>query len=55
MIYMTFAECLSWLNSTIITPFFNFSLPFWGGVTFGAVVVAIFGLPLIVKLYRKLF
>lgn len=55
MIFMTIADYLSWLNANLITPLFNFVLPFWGGVTFGSIVVAIFGLPLIVLAYKKFF
>lgn len=44
---------LSWISSNLIIPLFNFVLP-WG-ITFGAIVVAIFGLPLLVKAVRKFF
>lgn len=48
-----FSEYLSWINDHLITPLFNFALP-WG-VTFGAIVVAVFGLPLVVRAFKKFF
>lgn len=52
---MTFAQAISWLNTNLITPLFGFQLGFAGGVTFGAIVVALFGLPILVKAFKKLF
>lgn len=39
--------------SDFFSQLFNFSLP-WG-IAFGAVVVGVFGAPLLVKAYRKFF
>ena len=47
------SEVLSFIGSSLISPLFNFSLP-WG-VTFGAIVVALFGLPLLVRAIKKFF
>jgi len=44
---------LVWLKDNLFVPLFNFITP-WG-VAFGSVVVACFGLPLLVKAYRKFF
>lgn len=51
---MTITDYIVWINEHILTPLFNFDLSFWG-VTFGSIVVAVFGLPLLVKAYRKFF
>lgn len=42
-----FGEVLSWFLAHIIAPIYNIVLPF--GITFGALVVAVFGIPLLVK------
>lgn len=55
MIFMTFVEVLSWINQNLLSPIFNFQLSFAGGVSFGAIVVAVFGLPLVVACFKKLF
>lgn len=47
------ADVLSWIQQYLISPLFNFALP-WG-VTFGAIVVAVFGLPLVVRAFKKFF
>lgn len=39
--------------SSLFSQIFNFQLP-WG-IAFGAVVVGVFGAPLLVKAYRKFF
>ena len=41
------------LDFDMISQIFNFSLP-WG-ITFGAVIVGVFGAPLLVKAFRKFF
>lgn len=51
---MTIGQWLSWINQNLISPLFDFNLSFWG-VTFGSIVIAIFGLPLLVKAYKKFF
>lgn len=38
---------------SLFSQIFNFSLP-WG-ITFGAVIVGVFGAPLLVKAYKKFF
>lgn len=50
---MTILDYVSWISSNIINPLFNFVTP-WG-IAFGAIVVAVFGLPLLVKAYKKFF
>lgn len=55
MIFMSWSDALSWLSTNLFAPLFGFTLSFAGGVTFGAVVVALFGLPLVVKAYKKFF
>lgn len=52
---MTFQEALSWIGQNLIAPIFNFQWTFASGVTFGAVVVALFGLPLAVRAFKKFF
>lgn len=42
-----FGEVLTWFLANIIAPIYNIVLPF--GITFGALVVAVFGIPLLVK------
>lgn len=44
---------LSWIGTNVISPIFSFSLP-WG-ISFGAVIVGVFGAPFIVKAYKKFF
>lgn len=39
--------------SDMIFKLFDFVLPF--GITFGSLVIAIFGLPILVRAFRKLF
>lgn len=45
-------DCLSLLY-TLLGELYNFVLP-WG-ITFGSVIVGIFGLPLLVKAFKKFF
>lgn len=52
---MSFGEAIAWLNQNLITPLFGFQLSFAGGITFGSLVVAIFGLPFLVHAFKKLF
>lgn len=42
-----FSEVLQWFLAHVIVPIYNIGLPF--GITFGALVVAVFGIPLLVK------
>lgn len=46
------SSCLSVIYS-MLGQLFNFTLP-WG-ITFGAVLVGLFGAPLLVKAFRKFF
>lgn len=46
------ADCMSVIFS-LLGQLFNFVLP-WG-ITFGAVIVGVFGVPLLVKAYKKFF
>ena len=46
------SSCLSFLLD-MLGDLFSFTLP-WG-ITFGAVVVGVFGLPYVVKAFRHLF
>lgn len=50
---LSFSGALSFVGSNIITPIFNFITP-WG-ITFGAVVIGVFGAPLLIKAYKKFF
>lgn len=45
-------NCLSTIYS-MLGQLFSFALP-WG-ITFGAVVVGVFGLPLMIKAFKKIF
>lgn len=46
-------ELLTFYGS-LLSQLFNFQLPFWG-ITFGAMVVGIFGAPILVHCLKKLF
>lgn len=47
------SQYLVWLKDTLFVPLFNFVTP-WG-IAFGSVIVAVFGLPLLVRAYKKFF
>lgn len=53
LVDFTFSYAVSWLGQNVFTPIFNFVTP-WG-FTFGALIVGIFGAPLLVKAYKKFF
>lgn len=40
--------------SSLFEQLFNFQLPYWG-ITFGAMVVGVFGMPIIVHSFKKFF
>lgn len=49
----SFSSIISYLGSKVFTPLLSFVTP-WG-ITFGALIVGIFGAPLLVKAYKKFF